>query len=133
MKITSAQYAQTLFELVKEGKPEKNRRAIAAFAQLLVNRHDAFRLDKIISEFEKFWNKEFKIVKAEVGSLSPLGEKTAALLESYIKKASGAQEVSVDFQIDKSILGGTVIKYGDKIFDAGLKTRLEKLKEKIAN
>ena len=90
-------------------------------------------MDKIISEFEKFWNKEFKIVQAEVGSFSPLGEKTAALLESYIKKASGAQEVSVDFQIDKSILGGTVIKYGDKIFDAGLKTRLEKLKEKIAN
>jgi F-type H+-transporting ATPase subunit delta len=133
MKISNAQYAQTLFDLVKDGQAETNRSAVAAFAKLLIARHDAFRLDKIMSEFEKLWDKAFDIIKAEVSSVSPLSTQTATLLEKYIKKTSGAREISMNFRIDKDILGGVVIKYGDKIFDAGLKSRLEKMKEKIIN
>lgn len=131
MKISNTQYAQVLFELTKNGAPKNNKKVIADFAKLLVARHDDFRFDKIISEFNKFWNKEFKIIDAEISSFSDLNKKTEDLLTSYIKKVSAAEEIKSTLKIDKNILGGVVIKYGDKIFDAGLKSRLEKLREKI--
>jgi F-type H+-transporting ATPase subunit delta len=133
MKITNSQYAKTLFDLVKDSSEKDRLVATKSFAKLLISRHDAYRLDKIISEFENIWNKEFNIVKAETSSFSPLNAATTKLLSEYIKKSSAAQEVVMDFKIDKSILGGVVIKYGDRIFDAGLKSRLNKLKERIIN
>jgi len=131
MKISNQQYAQTLFELVKNESPENAKKIIADFARLLVARHDAYRLDKVLSEFNNFWNKEFRVIEAVISSFSSLNKNTEALLRDYIQKVSGAQEIETTFTIDKSILGGVVIKYGDRIFDAGLKSRLEKLKEKI--
>jgi len=133
MKITNSQYAQTLFDLVRDGSEKERRLAVTSFAKLLVDRHDAYRLDKILSEFEQTCNKEFNIIQAEMSSLSPLTQETTRLLSEYIKKTSSAQEVIMNFKTDKSILGGVVIKYGDKIFDASLKSRLDKLKERIIN
>ena len=34
-------------------------------------------------------------------------------------------------KIDKNILGGVIIRYGDKVVDGSLKTQLEDLKEKL--
>ena len=133
MKITNSQYAQTLLDLVRDGSEKERRLAILSFAKMLVERHDAYRLDKILSEFEQLFNKEFNIIKAEMNSFFPLNKETTKLLSDYIKKSATAEEIVMDFKTDKSILGGVVIKYGDKIFDAGLKSRLNKLKERIIN
>lgn len=133
MKITNLQYAQALFDSVKAGNDKDRRAIISSFARFLSSRHDAYRLDRVISEFERLWNKEFGIVKAEANSFYPLDEKMIAVLSDYVKKHSSAKEVVTEFKIDKSILGGVVIKYGDKIFDGSLKARLNRLKERIIN
>ncbi len=42
-----------------------------------------------------------------------------------------AKKFILDFQVDKNILGGVVLKVGDKVYDASLKAQLNILKEKI--
>ena len=45
----------------------------------------------------------------------------------YIKKATEASDVLLDENVDKHILGGVVVKYGDKIVDSSLRARVESL------
>ncbi|GAB6887315.1 ATP synthase F1 subunit delta [Desulfothermus okinawensis JCM 13304] len=42
-----------------------------------------------------------------------------------------AKKFVLDFQVDKGILGGVVLKVGDKVYDASLRAQLNILKEKI--
>lgn len=133
MKISNKQYAQVLFDLVKDTSLEKTKKIVSDFSKLLIARHETWRLDRIISEFKALYNKEFKIIKAEINSFSPLDKKIVDLLLDYIKKEAAASEIEVGFKTDKNILGGVIIKHEDRIFDASLKFRLDKLKEKIIN
>ncbi len=41
-----------------------------------------------------------------------------------------AKKFVLDFQVDKGILGGVVLKVGDKVYDASLRAQLNILKEK---
>ncbi|GAB6160888.1 ATP synthase F1 subunit delta [Desulfothermus naphthae] len=42
-----------------------------------------------------------------------------------------AKKFVLDFHVDKNILGGVVLKVGDKVYDASLRAQLNILKEKI--
>ena len=42
-----------------------------------------------------------------------------------------ARKFILDFSVDKEILGGVVLKVGDKVYDASLRAQLNILKEKI--
>ncbi|MFH0972492.1 MAG: F0F1 ATP synthase subunit delta, partial [Patescibacteria group bacterium] len=46
------------------------------------------------------------------------------LLSCYIIKLSQVSDVFISESIDKNLLGGFVIKYGDKILDASLRKQL---------
>lgn len=133
MKISAQQYAQALFELVKEEKPEKITATVKRFARFLTETNDTFKFDRIIKEFSRLWDKEFSVVTAEIKSAHKLNAETEAILEKYIKTVSEAKSLIITKKIDDTILGGVIMKYGDKIFDAGLKSRLEKIKAAIAD
>lgn len=132
MKVNTKQYAQTLFSLVEGKTKEKSLKIIENFARFLVKNNDAFRLEKIEKDFSSLWDKENSILKVEIISANELPVESETLLINYIKNKVGAKEINITRKLDKSILGGVIIKYGDKIFDAGLRSRLDKLKETIS-
>lgn len=133
MKASDKQYAQALFDLTHDKKGDELNRAIEGFAGILSKNNRIVSLDKIIGRFENIWDKENSLVKAEVVSAHSLDKNTAAFLNEYIKKLSDAKEVSVASKVDAGILGGLIIKYGDRIIDAGFKSRLLSLKQNIQN
>lgn len=132
MKINSQQYALALFELVKDKKGQELEKIVANFARLLTERNDDFKADKIALEFENLWYKENSVVRAEIKSARPLKPATIKALTDKLREISGAKELSLSEKVEIDIIGGAVIKYGDKILDAGLKNRLDKLKEALA-
>ena len=132
MKIKSQQYAVALFELVKDKKGQELEKIVASFAQLLTKRNDDFKADKIALEFENLWYKENLVVRAEIKSARPLKPATVKALAEKLRKISGAKDLALSEKVEADIIGGAVIKYGDKILDAGLKNRLQKFKEALA-
>jgi len=132
MKVNTKQYAQTLFSLVEGETKEKSLKIIENFARFLVKNNDAFRLEKIEKDFISLWDKERSILKVEIVSANELPVESENLLINYIKNKIGAKEINITRKLDKAILGGVIIKYGDKIFDASLRSRLDKLKETIS-
>ena len=131
MKITPKQFALSLYEAV-EGKPAVQVKAVVKkFVELLAENNMLNKADKISAEFIKIWNEKYGIVEASATSANGLDKASIKLLENYIAELSGAKEVVLNEKIDKNILGGVVIRYGDRVVDGSLRTSLEELKNKM--
>tara|TARA_A100001035_G_C27503846_1_gene373250 strand:+ start:25 stop:291 length:267 start_codon:yes stop_codon:yes gene_type:complete len=64
---------------------------------------------------------------AEVTSAQPLSDAQMSAVENSIKQAMGTK-VAVDAKVDKSLLGGLVVKVGSRMVDTSLKTKLSQLR-----
>ncbi len=71
----------------------------------------------------------FKGDSAEVTSALPLSKEEEASVKNDVLAKSGAKDVA--FRVDPSILGGLVIKVGDKILDGSVAGKLEGLRQSL--
>ena len=131
MKITSKQYAQALIEAVfnKEGKATNN--ALNNFIKLLVQNNDLKLADEVCAQTEKIFSEKNGILEAEVISAGKLGSGALKSVKGRIQDESGARKINLKKIVDKSILGGMIVKYGDKILDSSLRSSLNDLREKM--
>lgn len=72
---------------------------------------------------------DFKGESAEVTSALPLNDKEQDSVKKDILSKVGTQAVS--FRVDPSILGGLVIKVGDKVLDGSVAGKLEGLRQSL--
>lgn len=131
MEISPKQYGEVLYQSVQSKKDSQIKGVLDNFAKLLIDNNDISKIDRIIGRFEKIWNKEEGIIDAEVVSARELDKTIVKLLNGHIAELSGARKVLLKQKINKNVLGGVVIKYGDRVLDASLKTQLKELKENL--
>ena len=55
-----------------------------------------------------------------------------AFIEDAVRRATGATEVQLSEQTDRTILGGAIIQIGDHIVDGSVRARLAGLRRNIA-
>ncbi|MBI5824289.1 MAG: F0F1 ATP synthase subunit B [Chloroflexi bacterium] len=72
---------------------------------------------------------DFKGESAEITSALPLTKDEEATVKKDVLSKVGATDVS--FRVDPSILGGLVIKVGDKVMDGSVSGRLEGLRQNL--
>ena len=127
MKITAKQFAETLYDSV-EGKTEKEILSVLNNFSEIVKKNNALSMiDNILDEFSRIWNKENGIIEAKVTSARDLDKTNRKSIIEYIKKATKAKDVVLDETVDKKVLGGVILKYGDKIVDDSLLGRVRSL------
>lgn len=131
MKITAKQFASSLYESVQKKSTVQVKAVVKKFVELLAKNNRLAMADKIIKEFVKIWHEKHGLVEAEITSVSDLSREMIKLLKSYVAKLSGAKDIIVKMKVDKSLLGGVVIKYGDKVLDGSLRSSLSELKNKM--
>jgi len=131
MKIKPKQFALSLYEAIDGKTSVQAKVVIEKFVGLIAQKNMLTKADKISAEFIKIWNEKNGIVEAEVSSANDLDKASVKLLENYIMELSGAKEVFISEKIDKNILGGVIIRYGDRVVDGSLRTSLEELKNKM--
>jgi len=132
MKISPKQYAAALFESLLDVDDKDVSQIVKKFAALLRTNNESYKLGRIVKEFDGLWNKNFSVIEAEISSAREINEETEQALKLYIRKSLKVKNIVVSKKIDAAVLGGVVVKYGDKIFDASLKSKLESLKASIA-
>lgn len=133
MKIKAKQYAQSLFELVKDSDEKEAKKVIQKMAEVLVKNNQGSQVEKIISYFNSLWDKEKGVLEAEIISANKLDKSVVSLLNDYIVKLLGNKDVVLKERIDASIKGGFIIRVDDKIFDSSLDTRVKELKKVLNN
>jgi len=132
MKIKAKQYARALHESLKGRQEEQEIRAvIQRFAGQLARHNDLRKAEEVIREYEKLVEAEQGLVRAEVVAADKPDKAILDKIRQYIIEATGANQVEIKDRQDKSLLGGAVIKYGDKVLDASLKSGLEDLRRRM--
>lgn len=132
MKISEKKYARLLFEQIKGKSGKSAREAVGSFVEILAQRNELAKAEKIARIFGEIWNREKGIVEAEVVVSRKPEKGTLEFFRRYVSSRTGAGQIEISAQTDESILGGAVLRYGDKILDASLKTKLIDLKNKIS-
>ncbi|MDD5295147.1 MAG: ATP synthase F1 subunit delta [Patescibacteria group bacterium] len=131
MRITAKQYAQALFESVSAASDNKTKAVIKSFCRVLADNNQTSQQEKIIKKFELIWDRSNNIARAEIVSARKLSRETGKILRECLKKVAAGKKIEVEEKIDKSIMGGVIMKHGDKILDASLRRRLENFREII--
>ena len=68
---------------------------------------------------------------AEVRSAVTLNDDQRGRLKSALSSATG-MNIDIVVVVDPDILGGVVAQVGDTVFDGSVRTRLEKMKERLS-
>lgn len=106
---------------------------VRSFFTLIVKKGRAGILFETSKQFIVQYNKLKKIVTADVTVATPLTDTQREEIIASVKRDIGASEVHVVEKIDESLIGGFILRVGDKQFDASIQGGLNKLKKEFAS
>ena len=89
-------------------------------------------LPAIASEFHQQYNIYKSIEKATVTTAVKLDEGLRASFEKIVKQISDKKEVELDEVVDERIIGGYVLKVGDRQLDDSIKSKIKELELKFS-
>lgn len=101
------------------------------FLQLVVNKGRSAILFETAKQFIRQYQVLKGIVTAEVTSAVVLNASVKSEIESLVKDALKANEVVVKEKIDEQLIGGFILKVGDKQFDTSIAGSLHKLRQAL--
>jgi F-type H+-transporting ATPase subunit delta len=97
---------------------------------LLVERGRIDRLGDVATEYHRMLNKERGVVQALAKTAMPLTQDETAALEKKVASMTG-RTVDLKVEVDESLIGGITVRVGDTLYDASVRGRLERLRERL--
>jgi F-type H+-transporting ATPase subunit delta len=104
---------------------------ISNFLALLIDSHRMAVLPAIRARFEELWDVENHLLPVQVTSAIELDQKTVNDIGKRIGEQTG-QEIQLTSTVDPEIIGGIVLRVGNSILDASIRSRLEQLRKEVA-
>jgi F-type H+-transporting ATPase subunit delta len=101
------------------------------FLSLLIENHRMPVIFRIRQRYEHLWEEENKTLPVEITSAIELDQATTDELGRTIGERAG-RKVKLATRVDPDILGGIVVRIGNSILDASIRTRLEQLRRHVA-
>ena len=100
------------------------------FLKLLVERQREQFLSDIVSYYTNLANKARNVAEAGVSSAVDLTAGEKQLLADLLNKLTG-KKVETSYKVDPSLIGGIVVRIGDRVIDGSIRTRLATLREHL--
>jgi len=103
---------------------------VADFVCLLARHGKEASLPDVAIEYSKLLDHYYGIRHALVTSAIPLDDETLRHVARRLKELTGVEHV-VDVRVDPSIIGGLVIRIGDRVIDRSVKAHLAQLQRDV--
>ena len=100
------------------------------FVNIIITKKRENLLSSIAISFIDLYKTYKKIESATVTTATPLDESLKKEVINFIKK-HGDQDVELTEIVDESIIGGAIIRMGDKQLDASVSNAISELKQKF--
>jgi F-type H+-transporting ATPase subunit delta len=103
------------------GDPARN------LARLLIQRGRTAVLGDILEAYDRLTDRDSGVIRAEVVTAIPVDSELKKHIGSVLgEKLGGA--VQTEVRQDSDIIGGLVIRIGDRVIDSSVRTRLQQLR-----
>lgn len=117
---------QAVLKGIFEGKLDK---ITSAYLQLITSKKREIYLPEIAEEFINQYNEKKQILKAVVTTAGGIDDTIRKQVMELVKgTGSGNNEVVLEEKINKDLIGGFIIRVGDKQVDASIARKLNNLK-----
>ncbi len=104
--------------------PREKEKALQALLPQLLKREKEDFFMAIELEYRRFLDKAKKMVLMEVTVAAPLSPALESELANKLSSFVG-EKVRLQIRVDPKILGGLVLRWGDRVLDASVKKKLE--------
>ena len=101
------------------------------FLELLIEKHRMPAIFRLRREFDRLWEQENKLLPVQITSAVELDPATVDRIGREIGEQTG-RNVNLVSSVDADLLGGIVLRVGNSILDASIRTRLETLRQQVA-
>jgi F-type H+-transporting ATPase subunit delta len=118
--------------ILKDVFGNKVHQITQSFFKLTVNKGRSGILFETAKQFISQYQAIKGIVTAEVTSAIALTDANKNEISSLVKRELGAKEIIIKEKVDEKLIGGFILKVGDKQFDASIAGSLSKLKKELA-
>ena len=99
---------------------------------LMLRRGRIQELPKLAAEFRRLDNERQGITQATATSASALTKDEVRALTQRLEQDTGGR-VELAVQVDPSLLGGLVVRLGDRLIDGSVRSRLERLRNQLVS
>lgn len=127
--ITLANKEKVLDGLIAKTQPSKTT---ANFLKVLLQNGRLADIGEINERFAAVLEERGGRITAEITSARELPTGERAEFEQNLERLTGKQ-VTVNYAINKDIIGGVVTRIGSTVYDGSVKTKLENLREELIN
>jgi F-type H+-transporting ATPase subunit delta len=103
---------------------------VANLVRLLAQRGRTGLLPAISVEFRRLLNRKRGIVEAIATSAKPLSPDAREAVRRRVEAMTGAK-VELQTAVDESLIGGLTVRVGDRLLDASVRGRLERLRHEL--
>jgi F-type H+-transporting ATPase subunit delta len=102
------------------------------FLLLIVDKRRESFLPQIIEQFVVLANEARNIAIAKVTTFLPLSDSEEVALTQKLAILTG-KNIQLQIHTDPSIIGGVIVRLGDKLIDGSVKRQLDRLKVQLLN
>ncbi|MFR3789271.1 MAG: ATP synthase F1 subunit delta, partial [Lactobacillus paragasseri] len=88
-------------------------------------------LTEIINAFDALYDEDKNIASGTAVSAINLDEDELNRISQAYAKKYGFKKLVLTNEVDSSILGGIILKVGDRIIDGSIRTRLQQIREQL--
>jgi F-type H+-transporting ATPase subunit delta len=97
---------------------------------LLASKNEAHLLPEVISNFDRYAQRDAAATVTKVTSAVPLTDPEKRTLETQLREQFG-KDLAFEYWVNPDILGGVIVRAGDKVIDGSVSGKLAALKEKL--
>ncbi len=101
-----------------------------SFLEVLLENHRMPAIFRIRREYERLWKSHNRLLPVAVTSAIELDKKTVSGIGDRIAEQTG-RKVELSSTVDPDILGGIVVRVGNQVLDASIRTRLDSLRKQV--
>jgi F-type H+-transporting ATPase subunit delta len=106
-----------------------DRGKIASLVQSLIAKKPRHYID-ILHYYKRLLRFEIEKRHAKIESAMPLAPETATAVVDRLKKKYGA-DLTSEFAVDPTLLGGVRVRVGSDVWDGTLRNRLQRLEQQL--
>ncbi len=126
-KISKEEKVKVLAETFENRIPKE----ILGMLILLVGKGHADEMIPACEYFVGLVKQEKKIGEAFVTTAITLSEAQKRKIEQKLLETTGYRALEMQYKVDAALIGGMVIRIGDRVVDSSIKTKLQKLSKEL--
>jgi F-type H+-transporting ATPase subunit delta len=124
---SSAEKRDGIAKVIEGGDEE-----LVNFLELLAEKHRMPAIFRIRRHFDDKWAVENRLLEVRLTSAVPLDQSVVEHVGQEIERKTN-KRIDLESDVDEEILGGLVLRVGNMVLDASLRSKLERLRKQVAS